>query len=320
MSRTGPQRYPGASTAYWYGNRYTGAAMEVNVAVWHTTEGTSVPTYGGGAAAPTLTANPDFAAKRLRWCQHFDIDQSARALVDRAGGITTNRNNAVQIELVGTCDPATHKKWLAAGQQHIFWPEAPDWALREVAKFVRWLYDQHKVPMRSTVTWRAYPGSYGTGASQRLSSSAFNQYTGHLGHQHVPEGNDHGDPGDIDMAKILAYAKGDTPEEDDMQLTDQVPLGDWVPEAFPDDDGLADKKIAVSTALGSGYAHARRAARNTDAILAQLAALAAANAKLVETVGQLAGQMGDLDPAAIVAELSQALESIDIRIDIPDQG
>ncbi|MER5312665.1 hypothetical protein ABT034_33385 [Streptomyces sp. NPDC002773] len=221
MAKTGPQRYPGASLAYWYGDRYEGTAMEINTVVWHTTEGTTLPTYGGGAAAPTITAVPDFAAKKLRWYQHFDIEQSARALVDRAGGITTNRNNLAQVELVGTCDPATHRKWTAAGRAHIFWPEAPEWALREVAAFVCWLHQNHGVPMTSTVTWRAYPGSYGQSAPQRLSAAAFNEYTGHLGHQHVPEGNDHGDPGNFDMARVLRYAAG-TPEEDPaMALSDK---------------------------------------------------------------------------------------------------
>jgi hypothetical protein len=319
MVRTGPQKFPGASTAYWYGDRYAGAAMEVNVAVWHTTEGTSVPTYGGGAAAPTLTALPDFGAKRLRWYQHFDIDQSARALVDRAGGITTNRNNAVQIELVGTCDPATHRRWAAAGRQHVFWPEAPDWALREVARFVRWLHDQHRVPMTSTVTWRAYPGSYGTAAPQRLSSTAFNAYTGHLGHQHVPEGNDHGDPGNLDMAKILAYAKGETPEEDD-------PMAGMTPKDIATAAWLTDGVVGVPEDWSPGNKEWMPASilidigKRTRGLEKQLTALTDANRKLVETVGQLAGQMGDLDPAAIVAELSQALESIQLRIDVPDQA
>ncbi|MGD9486195.1 hypothetical protein WDH52_23635 [Streptomyces sp. TRM70308] len=49
-----------------------------------------------------------------------------------------------------------------------------------MAKFVRWLHDEHEVPMRSTVR-RPYPASYGTGASQRLSAAAFNSYYGHLG-------------------------------------------------------------------------------------------------------------------------------------------
>ncbi|MBQ1166320.1 hypothetical protein KBZ21_50880, partial [Streptomyces sp. A73] len=60
MAKTGPQKYPGASTAYWYQTRYGGNSMETNVIVWHSTEGTSLPSYGGGGSAPNLTAKPDF--------------------------------------------------------------------------------------------------------------------------------------------------------------------------------------------------------------------------------------------------------------------
>ncbi|MFF4090418.1 N-acetylmuramoyl-L-alanine amidase [Streptomyces nigra] len=63
------------------------------------------------------------------------------------------------------------------------------------------------------------------------------------------------------------------PAEASMDLNSQIPLGDWVKKQWPDDKGLADGKIAVSTALGSGYAHARRSAENTDEILKQLTAL-----------------------------------------------
>jgi hypothetical protein len=63
-----------------------------------------------------------------------------------------------------------------------------------------------------------------------------------------------------------------TPETD-MKLSDEISLGDWVKKQWPDDKGLADGKIAVNTALGSGYAHARRSAENSDEILKQLTAL-----------------------------------------------
>src|SRR5215471_17719630 len=48
----------------------------------------------------------------------------------------------------------------------------------------------------------ANPSSYGTSNGVRLSGSAWNAYKGILGHQHVPE-NDHGDPGDINIAAIM---------------------------------------------------------------------------------------------------------------------
>jgi hypothetical protein len=217
MAKTGTQRYPGASTAYWYGSKYQGSAMESNVIVWHTTEGTSLPSYGGGTSAPNFTAKPDFAAKRLVWYQHFDFDVSSRALVNKAGGVETNTLNVVQVEIVGTCDPATHKKW--GTTPHLYTPELPDWAIRDLAAFAKWAHDNHGVPLTSNVTFKAYPGSYGNNGV-RMSAAKWNSFTGHCGHQHVPE-NDHGDPGPLPMAAILARAKGGTStQEDDVALSD----------------------------------------------------------------------------------------------------
>jgi hypothetical protein len=42
------------------------------------------------------------------------------------------------------------------------------------------------------------------------------------------------------------------------------------------------------------------------------------NAQLVETVAKLAADVGDLDPAAIVTELREAIESVEVRLDVPD--
>src|SRR5699024_4551413 len=63
------------------------------------------------------------------------------------------------------------------------------------------------IPLSSSVVWAKYPGSYGEMASQRLSDSEWEEYTGWLGHQHAPE-NDHGDPGDLPVASILAAVGG----------------------------------------------------------------------------------------------------------------
>lgn len=207
MAKTGPQKYPGASTAHWYQGTYGGDAMETNVIVWHSTEGTSLPTYSGGAVAPNITAVPDFKAKKIVWYQHFDFDVSARALV-HAGAVATNTLNVAQVEVVGTCDPSTHAKWTKAGYPHLYMAALPDWAIRDLAAFARWAHEQHGVPLSSGLAFKAYPGSYGSSNGVRMSDKQWLAFKGHCGHQHVPSGNVHGDPGDFPMSAILNEAKG----------------------------------------------------------------------------------------------------------------
>jgi hypothetical protein len=207
MATSGPQTYPGASLSHWYQNAYAGDAMKTNTIVWHSTEGTSLPTYSGGSIAPNFTAVPNWGKKRLDWYQHFGFDISARALVNKAGGVETNTLNVCQIEIVGTCDPATHRRWGAT--PHLYMPDLPDWAIRDLGVFARWAHAEHGVPLSSGVTFEAYPASYGSNGV-RLSGARWESFSGHCGHQHVPE-NDHGDPGALPMASILAAAgKGGT--------------------------------------------------------------------------------------------------------------
>lgn len=213
-TKTGPQRYPGASRANWYQDDFGGDAMEVNVVVLHTTETRNLPGYGGGGSAPNLTAVPDLSAKKLRWYQHFDVETSSRALQNLRGGVETNTLNVCQVELVGTCDPKAHKKWQDAYQSHIFWPDAPEWALLGVARFLAWMHEEHGVPLTGPKAWPAYPKSYGNGGGQRMSGAKWNEFKGVCGHMHVPE-NDHGDPGAIDFARILKHAKSDLDLDDD---------------------------------------------------------------------------------------------------------
>ncbi|MEU6661271.1 hypothetical protein [Streptomyces sp. NPDC046821] len=249
MAKTGPQKYPGASTAYWHQKTWGGSAMESNVVVWHTTEGTSVPSYNGGREAPNFTAAPDFKAKKLRWYQHFDFDTSSRALVNKSGGVETNTLNAVQVELVGTCDPNTHKRW--GSTPHLYSAELPDWVVRDLAAFAKWAHDQHGVPLTARPVWLAYgkdsrrpgvsPASYGASPA-RMSFAEWNGFKGHCGHQHVPE-NDHGDPGAFPMAAILAVTKGGTPTtttkatpstSGELDMTpEQVHAAVWGRDAIP---------------------------------------------------------------------------------------
>jgi hypothetical protein len=67
------------------------------------------------------------------------------------------------------------------------------------------------------------------------------------------------------------------------------------------------------------YAYLRTTARNVAILTAKIDALTSVNTKLVDAVAKLAADLGDLDPAAIVTELRQAIESVEVRLDVPDE-
>lgn len=213
---TKDQTFPGANTTRaWYQDNFPGASMDSNVGVLHTTEGRNRPGYSGGAVAPNITAVPNFAKKRLDWFQHFPVDKSSRALVNKAGGVETNTLNAFQVELVGTCVYAHRRTWKVgtktyrAGIDYIYWPDAPDWALQGVADLMVWLESEHGIPLQSPgLKWIAYPDSYANGKGQRMTVKQWRAFYGWCGHQHVPE-NVHGDPGNFPIAEVFALAKPD---------------------------------------------------------------------------------------------------------------
>ncbi|WP_246460593.1 hypothetical protein [Streptomyces himalayensis] len=312
MAKTGPQRYPGASTAYWYQDNYGGNAMESNVIAWHSTEGTSLPSYGGGSSAPNFTAKPDFGAKRLVWFQHFDFDTSSRALRNLAGGVQTNTLNVCQVEIVGTCDPTTHTKWTQAGYPHLYTPELPDWAIRDLAAFAKWAHDNHGVPLTSGLTFKAYPSSYGANGV-RMTGSQWTSFKGHCGHQHVPE-NDHGDPGAFPMAAILTAAKGGSePQEDDMPTTDEIATAVLKKDNIVRNAvGTPDNEfVTPATVLYRTEVVVRR-------IEAKLTAQDATISELTKAVAALAADSTAIDADALVARITAAIENVTVRLDVAD--
>ena len=311
MTMTGTQKYPGASTAYWYETKFGGDSMESNVLCLHTTEGTSLPSYDGGSMAPNLTAVPDFSAKRLKWYQHFDFDTSSRALVNLAGGVETNTLNVCQVEIVGTCDPASHKKW--ASVPHLYAPELPDWAIRDLGAFVKWAHDQHGVPISSGLNFKAYPGSYGTSNGVRMTASQWTNFRGVCGHQHVPE-NLHGDPGALPIAAILTAAAGGTtsPPEDTVTVTD-----DYV-KALRDNllviSSLTEKDAkGVAAKHGAGYFLA-----HLDAKLTAVQATEAAQTAAITALAALVGS--EVDTAAVVAAVQKAIADAVIKVSVEVTG
>lgn len=113
-----------------------------------------------------------------------------------------------------------------------------------------------------------------------------------------------------DVTARLAHTPGWNPnEEDDVALTTED-----------------INKVALATAnkliAGDGVLENSDVARVAAAVAAKLQPVEAAQSatidKLVGAVATLAANIGDLDPAAIVAELKASIESITIHLDVPE--
>lgn len=163
------------------------------------------PGYSDGQSAPHFTHDPLTGDTR----QHVPLDRAARALKNPSGGVETNRGGAVQIEIIGTCDPDRR------GDKG--WTYVPDWTgWSALSALLGQIADACNIPLTAGVSFEPYPEpGYGSG-SPRMSSSAWQSYRGVCGHQHVPE-NDHGDPGDIDIDAIL---EGDDVSAKEVWQTD----------------------------------------------------------------------------------------------------
>lgn len=221
--------YPKANAdVQWFANvpSLAGSTIDPNVVVLHTTESLDWPTYNhsgtAGDSAPHYTARPSITSCLTSWRQHFPETMSSRALRNEAGGVETNTLNAVQVELVGTCDYAHRDTWNGkrAGVDYIYWPAAPEWALRDLAAFLASIHKRRGVKLEAPALWLAYgpderapgrrPASYGDSPA-RMTGKQWSAFYGVCGHQHVPE-NVHGDPGRLDIARVLELAGAPTPK------------------------------------------------------------------------------------------------------------
>jgi hypothetical protein len=142
-----------------------------------------------------------------------------------------------------------------------------------------------------------------------MTFSQWQAFKGWCGHQHVPE-NDHGDPGSMDFPRVIVLAKGATsPEEDDM------PTPAEVAKAVLTLDGVINVPGAPATnptwTLSSVQTEILK---RLDKANATLAAQSAA-------ITSLAGHLGeDVDTAAVVAAVKQAIADAVIKVDVDVSG
>lgn len=151
---------------------YTGGPFKI---VHHTTEGTS---YAAAKAAYTASkSDPHFTVVGEEVYQHVDTAVAARALKHVSGDIETNRDSAVQIEVVAF-----------AGQ-----PKDP-LTLKTVAKLCRWIEGEHDIQQRWPNGLPRWSTNGKDPGGHNRSANIWDTEGGHYGHSQVPE-NSHWDPG-----------------------------------------------------------------------------------------------------------------------------
>ena len=179
--------------------------------VMHTTEGG----WEGSLGVFRTTGTPNFmlgrdGTGRLRLAQFSPIGEMALTLKNLSGGVETNRDAIVQIELVGF---SKRTLWL------------PDAATCRILAALMAELVKDGIPLRR--------GGDGT-----RSSSNWTRNAGWFGHGEIPE-NDHWDPGALNWPELFRLAGGAAPEpeEDDLSTLDQIlDLAEWrmVDNADPD--------------------------------------------------------------------------------------
>jgi hypothetical protein len=178
--------------------------------------------YFGHQSYPHFTTDVQSGVFKV-W-QHISIRQASKALKNTAGGVQTNTNGVIQVEIVGWADtsamlhsdPALHRVHQAG-----------------LAALMRWIEAETDVPRSSTVEgYHQYPPENGIRLGNepwRMTFAEWEAYRGWCGHQHVPE-NVHGDPGAFDINTLLgqsAPAPAPTTKEIEMFMVDD-------PGAAPD--------------------------------------------------------------------------------------
>ncbi len=150
--------------------KYTGGIFKI---VHHTTEGGSAE--GAFAAFKAHRSDPHFTVDANKIYQHIDTDVAARSLRNAAGGVETNRDRALQIEVVGFAGKTKNKA-----------------TMKNLARLCRWLEETHHIPL----VWPAglpKPARNGKDPGGHVRSTEAWAKGGHFGHCHVPE-NTHWDP------------------------------------------------------------------------------------------------------------------------------
>lgn len=173
--------------------------------LWHTTEGSTVEGALGAYLARKVPPHVTVDPWRGRLVQHVPLSRAAYALrqVDQTG--------VIQVEIVGR-----------AAETHRWQDWVLEWLGRKVAAPI-----MAACPQITRDRWaRCYGADEGyvlasVSSPIRLQPAAWAAFSGMLGHQHAP-GNDHWDPGRLNLGEIATYARAELGEGDDEMSPEQA--------------------------------------------------------------------------------------------------
>jgi len=233
--------YPRANrSAQWWDTKFDRKTFTgIDKLLLHTTETGSWPGYSGGKSAPTLTYDPT----TRQWRQHNKLNRSARALRDPSGTVVReNQDNVVQVEINCSCDKNFAKK-----HGYPYAGALSNAALDDLGAFAAFLHIEWGLPLVAAPLWLPYPESYGNSRA-RMSGPRYDAFKGILGHQHA-SGNDHGDPGSLNVGRILSTARQIvSPMHQGADVELEMKFTDKIPNA-KDPDG---SPVTVGEALARG--------------------------------------------------------------------
>lgn len=171
------------------GGSYTSGPYKI---VLHTTETSGMPGYNNGGSAPHVTYDPEDRT----FYQHTEFGTAARSLRNLPGNVQTNRDSALQLEIIcysnkAGADQKPYRLWVG---------DLSDEHYEDIAGFCAQLVEQYGVKAECRQP-RGTP-KYGYDSPARMSFDEWDSFGGICGHFEVPE-QTHWDPGALDIERIV---------------------------------------------------------------------------------------------------------------------
>jgi hypothetical protein len=151
--------------------------------------------YAGHQYWPTASLAPHNISGDWTIYNHLPLNRTGAALKNLAGGVETNNDGVIQIEICS---------YAAEG------PDVPDACLDVLADWLQWVHNQTGISLDFIDDFHEYPPEDGYRLGHepwRMSFQEWDSFRGICAHANVPE-NVHGDPGKIRIPYLKKKLQG----------------------------------------------------------------------------------------------------------------